>query len=476
MVAAEFAPYAKTGGLADAVAGLSGALVTLGHDVTVVMPGYHGLADGASEAGRVEIALGAMRTTVSVALRERLTPDGVRLILVDEPVFAARTSFYGDHAGEYGDNAFRFALLSRAALAFAVREPKRFDIVHAHDWHAALAPVYLRTRYANESRAPRASVFTIHNLAFQGLFDVGELPALDLDVDLFNINALEFWGRASALKGGVVFADRVTTVSPSYARETCDSEMGFGFQGILRATGEDYTGILNGIDTNVWDPAKDAYLPATYSAKDLSGKAASKAAVLEEFGVMPGDGGPLVGMVSRLAHQKGTDLMREVGPWLASQGGALVLVGSGEGHLERAWRELADAYPDRVGVRIGFDERLAHLVEAGADVFSMPSRYEPCGLNQMYSLRYGTVPVVRATGGLNDTVEPFDPATKKGNGFKFDAPTADALQASLADMLRVWADPAAWRAMQKNGMKADHSWDRSAREYVKVFRAALKSA
>ena len=474
MIASEFAPYAKTGGLADAVAGLSGALVALGHGVTVVMPGYHGLADEASEAGSVEIALGAMRTTVSVALRERTTPGGVRLILVDEPVFAARVSFYGDHAGEYGDNAFRFALLSRAALAFAAREPKRFDIVHAHDWHAALVPVYLRTRYANDSRAPRASVFTIHNLAFQGLFDVGELPALDLDADLFNVDALEFWGRASALKGGVVFADRVTTVSPSYARETCDTEMGFGFQGILRAKGERYSGILNGIDTSVWDPSSDACLPAAYSAKDLSGKAASKAALLAEFGIMPGEGRPVLGVVSRFAHQKGLDLMAAIAPLLAAHGVALAVLGSGEEHLERVWRGLAAALPGRIGVRIGFDERLAHLIEAGADAFVMPSRYEPCGLNQMYSLRYGTVPVVRAAGGLNDTVEPFDTATKKGNGFKFDAPTADALQASLADMLRVWEDPAAWRAMQKNGMKADHSWDRSAREYVKVYRAALR--
>ena len=476
MVASEFAPYAKTGGLADAVAGLSAALAALGHEVTAVMPGYHGLAEDAPPAGSVEITLGAMRTTFSVALRERVTPDGVRLILVDEPVFAARTSFYGDHAGEYGDNAFRFALLSRAALAFAARESTRFDILHAHDWHAALAPVYLRTRYAGDARAPRASVFTIHNLAFQGLFDVGELAALDLDPGLFSVDALEFWGRASALKGGVVFADRVTTVSPSYARETCETEMGFGFQGILRAKGEQYTGILNGIDTKVWDPSRDVHLPAVYSAKDLSGKAASRAALLAEFGVLPADRGPVVGMVSRLAHQKGTDLMREVAPWLASRGAALVLLGTGEDHLERAWRELAAAYPDRIGVRIGFDERLAHLIEAGADAFVMPSRYEPCGLNQMYSLRYGTPPVARATGGLNDTVEPFDAAAKTGNGFKFDAPTADALQASLADMLRAWESPAGWRAMQKNGMKADHSWDRSAEEYVKVFRAALKSA
>ncbi len=484
MIAAECAPFAKTGGLADAVAGLSSALAELGHRVTVVIPGYRGLGDEAADAGRVDITLGAMRTTMRVALRERIAPGGVRLVLVDEPVFAARDAFYGEHGGDYPDNAYRFALLSRAALAFAAREAggltgrrrAAFDIVHAHDWHASLAPVYLKTRCAGDPGAPRASVFTIHNLAFQGLFDVGELPALDLDPDLFRIDALEFWERASALKGGVVFADRVTTVSPSYARETCDTEMGFGFQGILRAKGDRYRGILNGIDTRAWDPSNDPHLPAPYSAADLSGKAASKAVLLSEFGVIPGDGRPLFGIVSRLAYQKGTDLVREVLPWLAAEGAALVLLGAGDGALESAWRALAATYPDRLGVRIGFDERLAHLIEAGADGFVMPSRYEPCGLNQMYSLRYGTPPVVRAVGGLNDTVEPFDLSTKKGNGFKFEEPTAAALQASLADVLEVWERPAAWRALQQNGMKANHSWHRSAREYVKVYRAALKSA
>jgi starch synthase len=481
MIASEFAPLAKTGGLADAVAGLSSALAELGHGVTVVIPRYRGLGEDAADAGSVDITLGAMRTTLRVALRTIDAPGGVRVMLVDEPVFAARDTFYGEHGGDYPDNAYRFALLSRAALAFAARESESvkgrrraaFDIVHAHDWHASLAPVYLKTQNAGDPRAPRASVFTIHNLAFQGLFDVGDLPALDLDPGLFAIDGLEFWGRASALKGGVVFADRVTTVSPSYARETCDTEMGFGFQGILRAKGARALGILNGIDTRIWDPSNDPYLPAPYSAADLSGKAASKAAVLAEFGVAPRDGRPLFGIVSRLAHQKGTDLVREVLPWLAAEGASLVLLGAGDGALESAWRALAAAYPDRIGVRIGFDERLAHLIEAGADAFVMPSRYEPCGLNQMYSLRYGTPPVVRAVGGLNDTVEPFNPATKKGNGFKFDDPTAAALQASLADVLGVWERPAAWRALQRNGMKANHSWTRSAREYVKVYRSAL---
>ncbi len=480
MVASECAPFAKTGGLADAVAGLSSALVRLGHDVTLVLPGYRGLSADAADAGYVFVPLGHgrgahasgadMRT---VQLRELTTADGVRLILVDEPVFATRETFYGEHGADYPDNAARFALLSRTALQFAVQPGKfnpvelpRFDILHAHDWHASLAPVYLKTRYAGDPAAPRGSVFTIHNLAFQGLFDVGELPTFDLDPTLFSIDALEYWGRASALKGGCVFSDWVTTVSPSYAKETIESELGFGFQGILKARGDRYVGILNGIDTEVWNPETDPYLPANYSATDLSGKAAARAAVLREFGIAHADV-PLMGMVTRLAHQKGTDLVREMFPRMADRA-SLVLLGAGDPPLEDAWRRLAEAYPGRVGVRIGFDERLAHLIEAGADMFLMPSRYEPCGLNQMYSLRYGTPPVVHAVGGLNDTVN-------GRNGFKFDEPTAEALQASLALAIEAWGNTKKWRALQRAGMQTDFSWTRSATEYVKVYRRALSA-
>jgi starch synthase len=476
MIASECAPFAKTGGLADAVAGLASALGRLGHHVTLVLPGYRGLIADAADAGYVFVPVGfEMR---AVQLRElalaRLLPasgrpessgEGVRLILVDEPVFAAREQFYGEHGADYPDNAARFALLSRTALQFAVRDGERFDIVHAHDWHASLAPVYLKTRYADQPAAPRASVFTIHNLAFQGLFDIGDLPLLDLDPSLFSIDALEYWGRASALKGGCVFADWVTTVSPSYARETRETELGFGFQGILAARGRRYVGILNGIDADVWNPETDSYLPAAYSAADLSGKAASRAEVLRTFGLAD-TGAPLVGMVTRLAHQKGTDLVRAVLPRVVDRL-ALVLLGAGEPALEAAWQRLAAGYPDRIGVRIGFDERLAHLIEAGADIFLMPSRYEPCGLNQMYSLRYGTPPVVHAVGGLNDTV------TAK-NGFTFAEPTAEALQASLADAVATFGNTRKWRALQRAGMKMDFSWDRSAREYVKVYRSALE--
>ena len=461
MIASECAPFAKTGGLADAVAGLSSALARLGHHVTLVLPGYRGLSADATDAGFVYVPLAF--ESRAVQLREVNADDGVRILLVDEPVFSSRSTFYGDSHGEFRDNALRFALLSRTAVEIAARE--RFDVLHAHDWHASLAPVYLRTRYADRPHMPRGAVFTIHNLAFQGLFDVGDLPSLDLDPSLFSVEALEYWGRASAMKGGCVFSDWVTTVSPSYARETIETELGFGFQGILRSRGDRYLGILNGIDAEVWNPETDAYIPKTYTAKDLSGKAEAKEALLREFGITGGEDKPLVGMVTRLAHQKGTDLVREAFPALADRA-SLVLLGSGDPPLEHAWRHLAQQMPGRIGVHIGFDERLAHLIEAGADIFLMPSRYEPCGLNQMYSLRYGTPPVVHAVGGLNDTVD-------AKNGFKFVEPTAEALQASLALAIETFRDARKWRALQRAGMKADFSWTRSAREYVKVYRAAL---
>ena len=475
MIASECAPFAKTGGLADAVAGLSSALVRIGHDVTLVLPGYRGLAADAVDAGYVYVPLNFEQKAVQ--LRElqlggavvqggdaALTGprSGPRLILVDDPVFSTRETFYGEGGQDYPDNAARFALLSRTALEFAMREG--FDVLHAHDWHASLAPVYLKTRYAGVPAAPRASVFTIHNLAFQGLFDVGDLPSFDLDPSLFSIDALEYWGRASAMKGGCVYADWVTTVSPSYAAETVETELGFGFQGILRARGDRYVGILNGIDTDTWNPETDPYLPRPYSAGDLAGKQEAKAEVLRAFGLEGGDG-PLVGMVTRLAHQKGTDLVRAIMPWLVEHA-SLVVLGAGDPPLEQAWQLVAAEHPGRVGVRIGFDEGLAHLIEAGADLFLMPSRYEPCGLNQMYSLRYGTPPVVHAVGGLNDTVTPK-------NGFKFTEPTAEALQASLAVAMDARRNTRKWRALQRAGMKADFSWDRSASEYVKVYKAAL---
>ncbi len=343
--------------------------------------------------------------------------------------------------------------------------------MHAHDWQAGLAPVYLKTLYEGHPvLGGTPSVFTIHNLAYQGVFASSWLPRLDLPGDLVSSDRLEYWGRISFLKGGINDADLITTVSPKYAEEIQTPEFGFGFDGIVRRRAADLFGILNGIDTEKWDPERDGFLPAPYSASDLSNKRAAKAAVLERYR-LPVDERtmtrPVIGMISRMVEQKGLDLIAASAGEIPRLEATFIVLGTGDSRYEALWRDLAAAYPDRIGAQIGFDEALAHLIEGGADMFLMPSRFEPCGLNQMYSLRYGTVPIVRAVGGLADTVE--DGAT----GFVFAEYTAEALLQVLRRALTAFQDPRNWRALQLAGMKQDHSWDRSAREYVRIYERAI---
>jgi starch synthase len=348
--------------------------------------------------------------------------------------------------------------------------------VHAHDWQAGLAPVLLAREFRATGPFRRAvAVFTVHNLAYQGLFDPGWLSRLGLDRDLMHVDALEFWGRISFLKGGIVFSRLITTVSPQYAQEIQTPAFGFGFDGILRQRSSDLIGILNGIDYDQWDPCRDPYLPVPYDATHLDGKYAAKRLVLETFGLPTDDEvlqRPLVAMISRLVDQKGFDLVAEIAEKLPSLGASFVLLGTGEQRYEDLWKRLARDYPDRIGARIGFDEALAHRIEAGADLFLMPSRFEPCGLNQMYSLRYGTVPVVRATGGLFDTVRNFDPSTGEGTGFTFEPYSAVALLQTLRSALRTYQNGPAWRRLQVAGMGHDFSWAASARKYVAAYERA----
>jgi starch synthase len=384
-----------------------------------------------------------------------------------------RDGLYGFDSADYPDNPRRFAVLVRAALEFIARRGPRLSVVHAHDWQAALAPVYLETLYAGHPvLGGLASVFTIHNLAFQGIFEADWLPRLDLGWDLFTIDRLEYWHRISLLKGAIVYADVITTVSSRYAEEIQTPQLGFGFDGILRTRAADIAGILNGIDINEWDPARDRFLPRPYGVQDLSGKAAAKAALLTEYGLPASAESlerPLVGMVSRMTDQKGFDLIAALADDLPRLDARFVILGTGEPRYQDLWTALASRYPDRIAARIGFEERLAHLIEGGADMFLMPSRFEPCGLNQMYSLRYGTVPIVREVGGLADTVTPR-------NGFIFKEYTAGALLEALGRALAAYKDRVQWQALQLAGMRADHSWDRSAREYVKMYERALSKA
>ena len=473
MVTPEARPFAKTGGLADVCGALPRALARLGHTVTLVMPRYRGIT--VAERGQpVSIPLGRQQYTVRFV--EQQVSDGVRAMFVDAPDLYDRDGLYGDAQGDYRDNAFRFAVLCRAALEYVRRLDRPVSAIHAHDWQAGLVPVYARTVLAADPVVSRLPVIlTIHNLAFQGLFDAPELPWIGLDASLFRPDLLEYWGRVSALKGGIVFSRTITTVSPTYAREILTPEYGFGFDGILASRRADLVGILNGIDTDAWNPARDPYLPAHFGADALDGKRLVKRALLEMAGLPATDAAmerPTIGLVSRLTDQKGFDLIAEAMPELMALETSWVMLGSGDRRYEDFWTSLSHRLPDRVAARIGFDERFAHLIEGGADLFLMPSRYEPCGLNQMYSLRYGTIPIVFATGGLEDTVEDADVSPRRGTGFKFDQFTTDGLVDGVERALTAFQKPARWRQIQRRAMACDFSWDVSAREYVKVYREA----
>jgi starch synthase len=475
MVTSEAVPFAKTGGLGDVAGALPLALARLGHDVTLVLPRYRGVGPG-TVIESVPITVGGR--TFDVTFVEHALADRARAVLVDCAELYDRPALYGTDNTDYPDNAARFALLARAALELGTRSDRRPDVVHAHDWQSGLTPVYLRTLFADRpGLSSAASVFTIHNMAYQGLYPPAWMPALDLGWDLFGIEGIEYWGKLSFLKGGINFSECITTVSPRYAREIQTPEFGFGFDGILSRRTSQVCGILNGIDVDVWNPERDPYLPKPYGPGTIVDKAASKQALLEALGLpvtKPDLARPVIGMVSRLVDQKGFDLLDALGEDLLTLDATFVLLGSGETRYQEMWQTLRAHAPERVGLRFGFDERLAHLIEAGSDLFLMPSRFEPCGLNQLYSLRYGTVPVVRAVGGLDDTIEEWNPRTTAGTGFKFSEYSPEALMASLAKAVELYRKPRLWRVIQRAGMARDFSWDVSAAEYVKVYEKAIR--
>jgi starch synthase len=474
MITSEARPFAKTGGLADVCGALPLALARLGHRVTVVLPNYRGTQTDGAEATPADVPFG--RHTYPVRFLELRLAEGVTAVLIDAPALYDRDGLYGDARGDYGDNAFRFAVLCRSALEYARIRGKRPSVIHAHDWQGALAPVYARTVLREDPIIGGVrTVMTIHNLSFQGHFDPAELPWIGLGRDLFTPDLLEFWGGGSMLKGGVVLSDKITTVSPTYAREIVTPEGGFGFNGILARRGEDLVGILNGIDTETWNPRTDPYLPSHFDADTLKEKSRVKQALLEHAGLSADDRAmarPLVGLVTRLTPQKGCDLFAAAAERLMGLDAGWVILGSGDAWCEDVWTRLAERFPDRVAARIGFDERSAHLIEAGSDMFLMPSWYEPCGLNQMYSQRYGTVPIVRATGGLNDTVIDVDESPEGRTGFKFGDYTPDAMLWAIGRAIGEFHNSSRWKIIQRNGMSQDFSWDVSAREYVKVYRGA----
>lgn len=470
-LASEAAPWVKSGGLGDVAGALPDALAARGHEVHLVLPLYARIdraRHGLTKAGfHVEAFVGGRTHRLEVWAAPG--SGGAKVWFLAHEAFD-RSGLYGPAGGDYEDNHVRFALWSRGALVLSARVCPSPDVLHLHDWQAALAAVDLRAG-GNAPAGFEATriVFTIHNLAYMGSFDRTALSDIDLPQTLYRPDGLEFWGRVALMKGGLVWSDALTTVSPRYAQEIRTPAFGAGLEGLLRARADVLHGILNGIDDALWNPATDPLLPARYDAQDLSGKAVCKAELQRAMGLHEDPSAPLLGVVSRLAWQKGLDLVAELTDTLVHQGAQLVMLGSGEPGLEARLQEKAAQHPGRVATRVGFDEALAHRIVAGSDALLMPSRYEPCGLTQMYAMRYGTVPVVRAVGGLDDTVEELDAARGTGTGFKFGAATASAFWAAMQRVLGAWRQPAQWQELARRGMAQDFSWDASAAVYEQVF-------
>jgi starch synthase len=467
--ASECVPFSKTGGLADVVGALPPALAALGHDVSVYLPRYKQtkLTDPKTVLKSVTIPFDDSHRFCSVL--DGGKHSGVQFYFIDYPPFFERDALYGTPTGDYPDNAERFSLYSRAVLEAAkiLGVP---DVFHCHDWQSALIPVLLRSVYAEDPVFRGVpSVFTIHNMGYQGLFPPDTLPLLMLSWDLFTIDKMEFYGKVNFLKGALTFADFITTVSKKYSQEIQTAEYGFGLEGVLRGRASTVTGILNGVDYDQWSPEKDKFTKAKYSPDDLSGKAACKADLLAEFGCAANPALPVIGIVSRFAAQKGFDLISQVADRLAREELVIVALGAGDKEYEDLFRRLNKQFPQKIAVKVAYDNAIAHKIEAGADMFLMPSRYEPCGLNQIYSLKYGTVPVVRATGGLDDTIEPWDARTGKGTGFKFSEYSGEALLNTIHAALAAYKDRTGWQKLMRNGMARDFSWNNSAKEYVRVY-------
>lgn len=466
MVASEASPFVKTGGLGDVLGALPAALVRRGEEVAVVIPRYRiAMLTGAERTwSALPVSVGPHRFAVGI---DQVIRDGVRYLFLDCPPLFDRAGLYNESGFDYLDNHVRFAVLSRAALEIS-RHIFRADIFHGHDWQAGLLAPYLHVELARDPTFFGAKyVQTIHNLGYQGNFDARVLPDLGIDRGWYYPEGLEFYGRLSFLKAGIVWADAVTTVSPTYAREIQTPEFGFGFDGLLRSRAYKLTGILNGVDYSEWDPVTDRFLPAHYSADDLSGKQMCKQALLSTLGFPQEPGRPVIGIVSRFAHQKGMDFVGEISPQLADEDVALAVLGSGDRGIEDMFRYLAYIRPEQYGVCIGYDNVLSHLIEGGADMFLMPSRYEPSGLSQMYSLRYGTVPIVRATGGLEDSVD-------DGTGFKYYGYSTAALFDAIREALLAFRDTELWQERMRRGMAKDFSWDASAAKYQALYAAVRR--
>jgi starch synthase len=474
LASSEVHPYSKSGGLGDMVAALAKALGRAGHEVSLVTPRYRGIATKFPELERfdyqIDVPLGIERRQAGVFTVR--PSEGVTVYFVDAPEFFDRPGLYGENHRDYADNARRFVFFSKSVAHLARYLTSPPEVVHVHDWQVGLVPALIRHGQSDEGwlNAPR-TVLTIHNLAYQGVFPRPDFALTNLPETYFSPAGVEFFGYLNCLKGAISLADQLTTVSPRYAREITTPEFGCGLDAVLRERQASLVGILNGVDYDEWNTVANPHIPQPYSARDLAGKAAMKAALQAEFGLPVSAKVPLFASVTRLVGQKGVDLLLGALEEMVSAELEFVLLGNGSPELQAGYVNLATRNPRKVGVRIGFDQALSHRIEAGADFFLMPSRFEPCGLNQMYSLRYGAIPIVRATGGLDDTVVDLAEDARRANGIKFREPSARALARAMRKALVLFGAPPLRQRVQRAGMKADFSWERTAARYVDVYMA-----
>jgi starch synthase len=479
MVSAEMAPFAKAGGLGDALHGLSGALAAAGHDVRVVLPCYGSIdrdAFGLQPVASLEVPMGILGRIAVTVLQGVAPRSKARIFFVGYDPFYGRRGIYGHDGDGFTDNDLRYTLLSRAALEIARHMDWRPDVIHVHDWHTAAIPVFLDTLYRNDaSISGAATLLTIHNMLHQGVFDKSLMDVLGIGWEHFHLHEMEFFDRVNLLKGGIVHATLINAVSPAYAREILQPAFAYGIEGVVRGRAADLSGILNGADYGEWDPGTDPMIAARYSESDLSGKALCKKDLQRVLGLPEKPSSPLFGLVTRLVKQKGIDLLAQALPGILDLDVQFALLGAGEAWAQVFFEELARARPDRFACRIGFEPSIAHQIIAGSDFFVMPSRFEPCGLTQMYSMRYGALPVVHATGGLDDTVENFDETGPEGTGFKFHQPTAGALYDTIG-----WATHTYYhngkgiRTLMQQAMSERFTWDEAARRYEDLYRAAAR--
>ena len=477
ITASEAVPFAKTGGLADVVGALPLALRKAGHDVRVVIPKYKNINDekfNIKDTGlkiNIDIAL----TIHTASVKETVFPGtDIPVYLIDNTEFFFRDELYRTPQGEYWDNAERFMYFSRCVVEMLKLIDFKPDVINLNDWHTALIPVYLKTIYTNDDfYKDIATVYSIHNIAYQGLFDKEKLSHACLPPDLFSIDKMEFYGGINYMKGGIVFSDIINTVSKRYRDEIMTPEFGYGLDGVLRTRKDDLYGILNGIDYSIWNPATDKLIYVNYNEESLELKKEVKKKLLEEVGLKYYENIPLIGLVSRLDDQKGLDFIAAIIDEMMRLNLQFIVLGTGEEKYHILLNQIKARYPEKISVNIKFDNKLAHNIYAGSDMFLMPSRFEPCGLGQMISLKYGTVPIVRETGGLADTVTQYNFKTKQGNGFVFSGYDPYALLYAIKIAVDTYKNKTVWERLQLNGMKANFSWDESAKEYVEIYKKAM---